>query len=139
MTTIVDVKTILLDTRRLRGYARHEMTVNELKAAHERLGHILLERIKEEEELVKAAKQHEENVKEVAKILLDKGVGLDEVMAAMQSPDVKYSGDSEKPKRVPKYEYFVNGKRKTWTGQGRMPSVIQNELDKGIKLDSFKV
>lgn len=139
MTTAISVKTILLDTRRLRGYARHEMTVNELKAAHERLGHILEERIKEEEERALEAKVHAENVKEVAKILLDKGVGLEEVMAAMHSPDVKYSHDSEKPKRVPKYEYFINGKRKTWTGQGRMPSVIQIELDKGGKLESFNI
>jgi DNA-binding protein H-NS len=47
-----------------------------------------------------------------------------------------------KPKRAPrpaKYKYLVNGKEKTWTGQGRIPSAIQEQLDAGKNLDDFLI
>jgi DNA-binding protein H-NS len=34
---------------------------------------------------------------------------------------------------------LVNGKEKTWTGQGRIPSAIQEQLDAGKNLDDFLI
>lgn len=42
-------------------------------------------------------------------------------------------------KRKPKYQYFENGVRKTWTGIGRTPVYIQRELDTGKPLEDFLI
>lgn len=43
------------------------------------------------------------------------------------------------PKRKPKYQYVEHGIRKTWSGVGRVPVFIQQELDAGKNLDSFLI
>nr|WP_159466455.1 H-NS family nucleoid-associated regulatory protein [Scandinavium goeteborgense] len=42
-------------------------------------------------------------------------------------------------KRKPKYQYFENGVKKTWTGIGRTPVYIQRELDTGKPLEAFLI
>lgn len=42
-------------------------------------------------------------------------------------------------KRKAKYQYFENGVHKTWSGVGRVPVVIQQELDAGKPLESFLI
>ncbi|EPG1955627.1 TPA: hypothetical protein ACQ74M_004482 [Escherichia coli] len=39
----------------------------------------------------------------------------------------------------PKYQYFENGVHKKWSGVGRVPVVIQQELDAGKPLESFLI
>lgn len=43
------------------------------------------------------------------------------------------------PKRKPKYEYIDGGVKKYWSGVGRTPRFIQDELNKGNSLDSFLI
>lgn len=43
-------------------------------------------------------------------------------------------------KRPAKYEFHSeSGERKTWTGQGRMPSDLKNAIDAGATLESFLI
>ncbi|MFK3632105.1 H-NS family nucleoid-associated regulatory protein, partial [Klebsiella pneumoniae] len=42
-------------------------------------------------------------------------------------------------KRKAKYQYFENGVHKKWSGVGRVPVVIQQELDAGKPLESFLI
>lgn len=41
--------------------------------------------------------------------------------------------------RPAKYKYLVDGKEKTWTGQGRTPKPIQERLDQGDSLEDFLI
>ncbi|WP_459592150.1 H-NS histone family protein, partial [Enterobacter asburiae] len=42
-------------------------------------------------------------------------------------------------KRKAKYQNFENGVHKTWSGVGRVPVVIQQELVAGKSLESFLI
>lgn len=59
-----------------------------------------------------------------------------ELLSALSSTTPKKKG-KRKP-RPAKYKYIdTNGVKKTWTGQGRTPLVIQKALDEGKKLLDF--
>lgn len=50
----------------------------------------------------------------------------------------KVKSNGKRQVRSAKYKYVDdNGVEKTWTGQGRTPSVIQKALDGGKTLDYF--
>jgi len=56
--------------------------------------------------------------------------------AAIDSPK------ASKGKRAPrpaKYRYLDNGVEKTWTGQGRMPSVIAKAVAEGKSVEDFAI
>ncbi|UNU29929.1 H-NS histone family protein [Aeromonas hydrophila] len=49
---------------------------------------------------------------------------------------------SNKTKRAPrpaKYKYQENGQEKTWTGQGRIPKAIAEQVEQGKSLDDFLI
>ncbi|HDT4958775.1 H-NS family nucleoid-associated regulatory protein [Enterobacter hormaechei] len=52
---------------------------------------------------------------------------------------VSTSPAKKSAKRKAKYQYFENGVHKTWSGVGRVPVVIQQELDAGKPLESFLI
>jgi DNA-binding protein H-NS len=41
--------------------------------------------------------------------------------------------------REPKYQYEENGVVKTWTGQGRTPKAIADQLTEGFDLSDFLI
>ena len=125
----------LLNIRSLRAYSR-ELTLEQLEEALDKLKTVVLERQQAEEELQAARADQEAKLSEVAKQISANGIDVDALVNALSKQKIA------KPKRAPrpaKYKYLVNGKEKTWTGQGRTPSAIQEQLDAGKNLDDFLI
>ena len=53
--------------------------------------------------------------------------------------DVAIAPKAKRAPRPAKYKFFVDGEEKTWTGQGRTPKALQEQLDAGRSLEEFKI
>ncbi|ELP5899924.1 H-NS histone family protein [Vibrio vulnificus] len=150
MTDITDIKT-LLNVRSLRA-ATKGMSTEELESALDKLNLVLTEK----KEFVKAEQQRVDGKNnecaEILSLLSESDVTLEElVYFAANSTLVGFNPESEtqtkqkrqKAKRAPrpaKYKYTnEQGEERTWTGQGRTPSIIQAALDKGAHITQFEI
>jgi len=85
---------------------------------------------------VEAAK-HAKKLDKIREMMRSEGLDIEDLVA-LDAP--KSEKKSPRKKRPEKYEYTDNnGKRHTWTGQGRTPSVIQKALDQGLSLEKFLI
>ncbi|WP_437749956.1 H-NS histone family protein (plasmid) [Enterobacter mori] len=85
------------------------------------------EHIREENERIK----REEKRNELLALIESEGFSAAELAGNSAAPS--------SAKRKPKYQYVERGIRKTWSGVGRVPVVIQQELDAGKTLESFLI
>lgn len=85
------------------------------------------EHIREENERIK----REEKRTELLALIESEGFSAAELAGNSAAPS--------SAKRKPKYQYVERGIRKTWSGVGRVPVVIQQELDAGKTLESFLI
>lgn len=132
-------KSALLNIRSLRAYTREEFTLQELEEVLEKLTLVVTERREaEEEELAKQA-ELEAKLAEYAQMIAKDGIDLEDLVAAMNGNDSKSKTRKKRQPRPAKYEYMLDGERKTWTGQGRTPAVIQEALDAGKTIDDFLI
>ncbi len=128
----------LLNIRSLRAYAR-DLTLQQLEEALEKLTLVVEER-KEVEEQEKAEREAQEaKLAAIADQIAKDGIDVDALITAL-SGEVKTKTKSKRQPRPAKYKYIDdNGEEKTWTGQGRTPSVIQKALDEGKPLEDFAI
>ena len=85
-----------------------------------------------------AREEHLRKINEYSEMLKAAGIDPAELVSAVATNP----GKSEKAKRAPrpaKYRYQDNGVEKTWTGQGRMPSVIASAVAAGKSLEDFAI
>jgi len=131
-----DFTDILTHARRLNA-ATKDLTVAELEDVASKLANVI-ERRKEEAELRREQQEKLAEIERFRKQLEEAGLSPEDLLAG----EVIASSKTRK-KRQPmpaKYAYVdANGERKTWTGQGRTPKVIQQALDKGRTLESFEI
>ncbi|MBY5990684.1 H-NS family nucleoid-associated regulatory protein [Ferrimonas balearica] len=124
---------ILTHGRRLKAQLKG-LTLDELQEVIEKMQKIAEER---EEEL---AEEKAANAERIAKIeairkqLAEDGISLDELNVATEAAPRK-----KRAPRPPKYEIMVDGERITWTGQGRTPKAIKEQLDAGRTLEDFLI
>lgn len=132
-----ELEKILLNIRNLRVFSR-DLTLDQLEEAHNKLTTIVEERREEEEVLRAEQAEREAKLAAIAKQIKEQGIDVNELVSALSSKKVKSKG--KRQARAAKYKYVdVNGVEKTWTGQGRTPSVIQKALDGGKMLDDFAI
>ncbi|HCE2599653.1 TPA: H-NS histone family protein [Vibrio parahaemolyticus] len=132
-----ELEKILLNIRNLRVFSR-DLTLDQLEEAHNKLTTIVEERREEEEVLRAEQAEREAKLAAIAKQIKEQGIDVNELVSALSSKKVKSKG--KRQARAAKYKYVdVNGVEKTWTGQGRTPSVIQKALDGGKTLEDFAI
>lgn len=127
----------LLNIRSLRAYSR-ELTLEQLEEALDKLTTVAIERreTEEEEQAQKAAQ--EAKMASIAQQINADGIDVDALIEALSNN--KKPQKTPRPPRPAKYKYTdANGEEKTWTGQGRTPAAIQEELDAGKSLDDFLI
>lgn len=126
----------LLNIRSLRAYARN-LTLVQLEEALEKLTSVVEERRESEEKERAEREKQEEKLAQIAEQIAQDGIDVDALISAL-STEGKTKG--KRAPRPAKYKYIdENGAEKTWTGQGRTPSVIQKALDEGKSLDDFAI
>lgn len=128
----------LLNIRSLRAFAR-ELTLEQLEEALDKLTTVVSER-KETEEAERAqAAEQEAKLAAIAEQIASDGIDVEALISALTG-ETKGKAKSKRAPRPVKYKFTDStGQEKTWTGQGRTPSAIQELLDAGKSLDDFLI
>ncbi len=125
----------LLNLRSLRVLSR-DLTLVQLQEARDKLTIVVQERQESEKELRAAQAERETKLAEITKQIAQDGLNVEDLINALSNHEKK----GKREPRPAKYKYTdVDGKEKTWTGQGRTPSVIQAYLNEGGALDDFLI
>ncbi|MFV0575120.1 MAG: H-NS family nucleoid-associated regulatory protein [Vibrio sp.] len=132
-------KSALLNIRSLRAFTRDEFTLAEVEEFLEKLTTVVEERREVEAKEQEEQAERDAKLAEYAQMIAKDGIDLQDLIAAMGGSEVRTTTRKKREPRPAKYEYTLNGERKTWTGQGRTPSVIQEALDAGKSIDTFLI
>ena len=127
---------VLLNIRSLRAVMR-ELSLEQVKEAHEKIELIYLERLDQAEKEQAANAEHLNKLAEFQAMLADAGIDPAELVGS--APAVATSTKAKRAPRPPKYRYVENGVEKTWTGQGRTPKFLAEQLEQGRQLDEFLI
>ncbi|EKP0279262.1 H-NS histone family protein [Aeromonas bestiarum] len=128
---------VLLNIRSLRAALR-ELSLEQLQEAHEKIELIYLERLELAEKEQAAQAEHQQKLAEFQAMLADAGIDPAELVG---SAPVTSTGavKVKRAPRPPKYRYVESGVEKTWTGQGRTPKFLAEQLEQGRQLDEFLI
>ena len=127
---------VLLNVRSLR-VALRELSLDQLKEAHEKIELIYLERLELAEKEQAAQAEHQQKLAEFQAMLAQAGIDPTELVGS--APAAATATKTKRAPRPPKYRYVENGVEKTWTGQGRTPKFLAEQLEQGRQLDDFLI
>ena len=127
---------VLLNIRSLRAVMR-ELSLEQVKEAHEKIELIYLERLEVAEKEQAAQAEHQQKLAEFQAMLADAGVDPTELVGS--APAAATTAKAKRAPRPPKYRYVDNGQEHTWTGQGRTPKFLAEQLEQGRQLDEFLI
>ncbi|WP_310598515.1 H-NS family histone-like protein [Aeromonas aquatica] len=125
----------LLNIRSLRAALR-DLPFEQLEEVKEKFDQVYAELFAATEKERAEQEEHQRKLAEFSDML--KQAGIDPRDLVSSSAPVA----SSKPKRTPrpaKYKYQEDGQEKTWTGQGRMPKAIAEQVALGKNLDDFLI
>lgn len=126
----------LLNIRSLRAFSR-ELTLEQLEEALDKLKLVVEERTEQEAKEQAEAAEQKAKLDAIATQISSEGIDIEALISALSGQN-KAKPVAKRTPRPAKYEYIdASGERKTWTGQGRTPSAIQEELDQGKTLEDF--
>ena len=126
---------VLLNIRSLRAALR-ELSLEQLQEAHEKIEAIYLERLEQAEKEQAANAEHQQKLAEFQAMLAQAGIDPTELVG---STPAATTAKAKRAPRPPKYRYVENGVEKTWTGQGRTPKFLAEQLEQGRQLDDFLI
>ncbi|MCD6619981.1 H-NS family nucleoid-associated regulatory protein [Aeromonas veronii] len=127
---------VLLNIRSLRAALR-ELSLDQLKEAHEKIEMIYLERLEVAEKEQAANAERQQKLAEFQAMLAQAGIDPTELVGS--TPAAATAAKAKRAPRPPKYSYVENGVEKTWTGQGRTPKFLAEQLEQGRQLDDFLI
>jgi len=123
---------IISNQRRLKAQLK-ELPIEEIRAIHSKFETVLSQMEELDAERQKEQQQKQEKIAQLKEEAARLGINLNDLV------DAPAIGQSKKSKE-PKYEYITDdGKRKTWTGQGRTPKPIQEAIDNGKSLEDHLI
>ncbi|HCB1766027.1 MULTISPECIES: DNA-binding protein StpA [Citrobacter] len=126
----------LNNIRSLRAMAR-EFSVDVLEDMLEKFRVVTKERRDEEEQLQRQCAEQQEKINTLLALMQADGINPEELLS--MTPATAGSVKKRQP-RPAKYRFTdLNGETKTWTGQGRTPKPIAQELAAGKSLDDFLI
>ncbi|WP_324041896.1 H-NS family histone-like protein [Aeromonas caviae] len=126
---------VLLNIRSLRAVCR-DLRLEQLEEGLEKLSAIVDERRQDESAERQAREEHQKKIAEYAEMLRAAGIDPAELVNTVVPENTKVSKRAPRPA---KYRYLDNGVEKTWTGQGRMPSVIAKAVAEGKSVEAFAI
>ena len=127
----------LTNLRSLRA-AMRELTLEQAESALEKLQTAVEEKRANEAELIKAETERKERLAKYKELMEKEGITPEELQEIFGTATT--SARAKRPPRPAKYAFIdENGERKTWTGQGRTPRLIQHALNSGKSLSDFEI
>ncbi|WHL25250.1 MAG: DNA-binding transcriptional regulator H-NS [Candidatus Blochmannia vicinus] len=132
-----DALKILNNIRTLRAQAR-EYTLKTLEEMLEKLEIIVNERREENNQAQAEIEEHARKLQQYRDMLIADGIDPNELLQNL-STTTKLFHKNKRATRPAKYQYTNKyGEIKTWTGQGRTPSIIKKAIDEKLKkLEDF--
>ncbi|MNF23056.1 H-NS family histone-like protein [Aeromonas media] len=127
---------VLLNIRSLRATLR-DLSLEQVKEAHEKIEMIYLERLELAQKEQAANAEHLQKLAEFQEMLAQAGIDPAELVGS--TPVAANAAKAKRAPRPPKYRYVENGVEKTWTGQGRTPKFLGEQLEQGRQLDDFLI
>ncbi|MGU5600579.1 H-NS family histone-like protein [Aeromonas caviae] len=127
---------VLLNIRSLRAALR-ELSLEQIQEAHEKIEAIYLERLEHAEKEQAANAERQQKLAEFQAMLAQAGIDPTELVGC--APAAATAAKAKRAPRPPKYRYVENGVEKTWTGQGRTPKFLAEQLEQGRQLDDFLI
>jgi DNA-binding protein H-NS len=124
---------MLTHARRFKAAVK-DLSIEELRDVAVKLEKIISDREAMAEEENKANAERNAKIEEIRKQMEAIGLSVDDLGGVA----VKAVQKKRAP-RPPKYQIEVNGEMVQWTGQGRMPTVFKQQLDKGHSMDEFLI
>jgi DNA-binding protein H-NS len=125
---------VLLNIRSLRAAIR-ELSLEQIQEAHEKIEAIYLERLEHAEKEQAANAERQQKLAEFQAMLAQAGIDPTELVGSVAATAAK----AKRAPRLPKYRYVENGVEKTWTGQGRTPKFLAEQIEQGRQLDDFLI
>lgn len=124
--------------RTLRALAR-EASLEQVEALLEKIQIVLEEKREEEKAKELQQAQRLENLKKYKELLAQDGISAEELAELLGGSSAPKKQREPRAARPAKYKFLDNGVEKTWTGQGRTPKALQQQLDKGKSLKDFEI
>lgn len=127
---------VLLNNRNLRAALR-ELPFEQVQEAYEKIETIYLERKEQADKEQAAQFKRSYKLAEFQALLAQAGIDLSELIG---STSVAAAGTKAKrAPRAPKYCYVDNGQEHIWTGQGRTPKFLAEQLAQGHQRAEFLI
>ncbi|MCL1057613.1 H-NS histone family protein [Shewanella gelidimarina] len=124
---------ILTHGRRFKAAVK-ELSLEELKDLAVKLEKIIEEKASQAEAESEAMAERNAKIEEIRQQMEAIGLSVDDIGGV----GIKAAPKKRAP-RPAKYQIEVNGEMVQWTGQGRMPTVFKNELEKGRTMEDFLI
>ncbi|AKZ65851.1 histone-like nucleoid-structuring protein H-NS [Candidatus Palibaumannia cicadellinicola] len=127
---------ILNNIRTLRAQAK-ELSIDTLEEMLEKLELVVNERREEDNHVKAEIEERNRKLQQYLDMLMADGIDPNELLNTMSGykTSSKITSKIKRATRPAKYKYInEHGQLKTWTGQGRTPSVIKKEIDEQGKL-----
>lgn len=134
---MADLTKIFTNRHSIRAVVR-DLTLEQAESALKKFEEAIAEKRAQMEEIQQAEIERKARIAKYKELIKQEGITAEELQAIIGSFS---SNPRKKRKPLPaKYKYTTeSGEQKTWTGQGRTPSVIQKALDAGKSLSDFEI
>lgn len=129
-----DFLDILTHGRRFKAAVK-DLALDDLRDLAVKLEKVIAEREEDEKALVEANAERNARIAELLAQIENSGLSLEDlgdITTAKATP-------KKRAPRPAKYQITVDGELVQWTGQGRMPTVFKNQLEKGKKIEAFLI
>ena len=129
----------LTSIRTLRAQSK-ECTLETLEAIRKKLKVIINEKREEEVAVLAKIEQRKRKLQQYRKMLIADGIHPSDLLNEVNTV-IKSSKKNKRAPRPAKYSFIdSDGETKTWTGQGRTPSVIKKAVESQSKrLEDFLI
>lgn len=134
---MTDLTKAFTNLRTIRAVVR-ELSLEQAESTLKKFEEAVAEKRVQMAEIQQAEMERKARIAKYKELLKQEGITAEELQEIV---GVSVSGvRAKREPRPAKYQYTdKNGKQKTWTGQGRTPSIIQAALDAGKSLSDFEI
>ena len=134
-----DFLKVLLNIRSLRAAVR-DLPFEQLQEIKEKFDTVVQEQLKAAEVDQAAKLEHEKKLAEFRELLAIEGISPEDLLSGRGlTAGVDAGAKAKRAPRPAKYRYLVEGEARTWTGQGRTPKFLAEQLEQGRQLDDFLI
>lgn len=129
---------VLFNVRSLRANLR-ALPLEQLEEAKEKFEQIYIERVESTEKERSEQAEHQRKLAEFSEMLKNACIDPRDLMGSVSPVAASTGSKTKRAPRPAKYKFQEDGQEKTWTGQGRTPKAIAEQVALGKNLDDFLI